>query len=124
MVLRELTRRSSTAGRVAVDIQIDAQQNVLAMSRPRSLRTRRHYQFARLDWAPTDKVQANISLINSPFRTEGPLRRGDLINNSGNPITVLPSSRRVRVGVMFFNYDQFDLLGGYTPSWQLARETP
>jgi hypothetical protein len=92
---------------------IDAGQNVLT-SRDIDYEINSHYQFARLDWAPHEKVQANVSFINSPIRTQGPF--GGPLNNSNPYIPLFFQTGTSQL----YNYQQFDLLGGYTPSWQLA----
>ncbi len=93
---------------------IDAQQNVLT-ARDIEYKTTSNFMFGRLDWQPVEKVSANVSFINSPIRTEGPF---------SSPLNGTPAPLFFQTGTsQLYNYDQFDLLGGYTPSWQLAGAT-
>lgn len=73
-------------------------------SRPLEQTTKYQYYFGRIDFAPTDRLQANVSYIGSPVRTEG-----ELIGTNNQ------TSSRVA-----FEDDRHQFKGGYTPSWNLA----
>lgn len=73
-------------------------------SRPIQRLNKTHFYFGRLDFAPTDRLQANVSFIGSPSRVEGQLVG---TNNQTSSLTVFQDIRH-------------QLKGGYTPSWNLA----
>jgi outer membrane receptor protein involved in Fe transport len=73
------------------------------------------YFLGKLDFAPSDKVTANISFLRSPVETHGP-------SNTGG-IYLLNRETSAPTEFSFFDKQgrsRFDTLGGYSPSWQVA----